>query len=181
MNSSRGVIRQGSPYSFQALLWPDLFGLVIVLKRGCSPGKLKPGHFSSGVNVNIRCKNTRVVQGSNTNESDLRAMTVVAPKSRLAFAASIDVVRTISPGHRNSFQVATRHLYRRSLNNGVEDKSAARMSLAIGAMAAVHTDRLGQKLEPYLATGTAAPGFLAFRMRFLFHVLRYLNSSGDVL
>jgi hypothetical protein len=45
------------------------------------------------------------------------------------------------------------------------------MPLAIRAMAAVNTDRLSQKLVAHLATGTAAPRFLAFGIVCLFHIL----------
>jgi hypothetical protein len=121
--------------------------------------------------VDIGREQTRVVQGSNPNESDLRAVTVVTPKGGLAFAAPVNVVRAISTGHRNSFQLAARYLYRRSLDNRIEDKCAARMPLAIRAMAAVHTHRFSQKLVPHLATGTAAPGFLVFGIGPFFHVL----------
>jgi hypothetical protein len=122
--------------------------------------------------VDIRPEQTRVVQGSNPNESDLRAVPVVAPQSGLAFAAPVNVVRGIITGHGNGFQFAARYLYRRSLDDGIEDKGAAGMPLAIRAMAAMHTHRLSKKLVADLATGTTAPEFLAFSIGSLFHVLR---------
>ena len=170
--------RQSCPQSFQAFLWPDLFGIVVVLKSGCSFGKLKPGHFSPRVNVDIRWKKTWVVQGSNANESDLPAVTVVTPEGSLAVAASINVVRPIRTGHRNRFHVAARYLYRRTLDDGIENKCAARVPLAIRAMAAVHTHRLSQKLVAHLATGTAALRFLAFRLGSLFRALHFPRTSS---
>ena len=121
-----------------------------------------------------------MVQGSNTNEPDLRPVTVITPKGRLAFAAPINVVRAISAGHRNSFHLTARYLYRRSLEDGIEDKRAARMLLAIRAMAAVHTHRLSQKLVAHLATGTAAPEFLPFRSGTLFQFFHWKIREHDV-
>jgi hypothetical protein len=103
---------------------------------------------------------------------------VVTPKGGLAFFAPINVVRGIITGHRNGFQLAPRYLYRRSLDNGIEDKCAAGMPLAIGAVAAVHTHRLSQKLVAHFATGATAPEFLALRLGSLFHVLHVRCGSA---
>ena len=95
--------------------------------------------------MDVRSKATGVVQSSNPNESDLGPVAVITPKSSLAFGAAIDVVRTISPGHRNGFQVAAGYLYGRGFDDGIENKCAACVPLAIGAMAAVDTDRLSEE------------------------------------
>src|SRR5439155_15624047 len=155
---------------FEAFLWPHFLGVIIALESGCPPGKLKPGHFCPGVNVDIRSKHPRVVQSSNANESDLGTVAVITPKSSFAFAAAINVVWTIIPAHRNRLRVAAYHLYRRSFDDRIENKCAACVPLTIRAMAAVHTDRLSQQFVAHLAARTAASGSLAFALRSRFHV-----------
>src|SRR5258707_4597963 len=105
----------------QAFLRPDLFGVIIVPKGGCSLGEPKPRRFSASVNVDIRSKGTRVVKRSNANESDLGAAPVVTPNRNLAFAAAIDVVWTISTGNRGGFQLPADDPYGRRFDERIDN------------------------------------------------------------
>ena len=128
----------------EAFLRPDLFGVIIVPKGGCALGEPKPRRLVASINVDIRSKGTRVIKCSNANESDLGAAPVVAPNRNLAFAAAIDVVWTIGTANRDGFQDPTYNPYGRSFDDGIDNKCAACVPLAIRAVAAVNADRRRQ-------------------------------------
>ena len=155
------VRRQRSFYSRQASLRPDLFGVIIFLEGGLALGESKPRHLGGCINVDIGSQGTRVVKGSDTNESELGAAPVVTPNRNLAFAAAIDVVRTISTANRDGFQRPTYEAYGRSLYNRIDNKRAACVPLAIRAVATVHADGRREQFVAHLAAGTTTPKFLS--------------------
>ena len=128
----------------QAFLRPDLFGVIIVPKGGCTLRKPKPRCLGASINVDIRSKGARVVKRSNTNEFDLGAVPVVTPNRNLAFAAAINVVWTISTANRDGFQGPADDPYGRSFHDRIDNKCAAGVPLTIRAVAAVHADRRRQ-------------------------------------
>ena len=155
------ALRERGLQSLEACLRPNLLRVVILFKGVRPLGKLKPGHLVARINVDVRPQGARVVECSNAHESDLGAAAVVAPKRHLAFAAAIDVVRTIGAMNRHGFQVATEEPYGGGFDNRIEDKGAAGVSLAIGAVTAVHGHRGGEELVAHVAAGTTAAKFLS--------------------
>ena len=97
-------------------------------------------------------------------------MTVVAPQSHLAPGATIDVMRRKGARHWNGLQLAAQHLYGSRFDDGVQHERAARVPLAIGAMAAVHSHWLVQKLVPHPAAGATACELFSRLLSALFHV-----------
>jgi len=130
--------------SLQAILRPHLFWVVIGLERRFALGQLQPGHLGASIDMNIRSNRTGVVKRSHANELDLRPAAVVTPKRNLAFAAAINVVWSVSTGNRDGLQSPADDLYRRSFDDGIDDKCAAGVPLTIRAVAAVHPDRRRQ-------------------------------------
>jgi hypothetical protein len=80
-------------------------------------------------------------------------------------------VRTKSTAHWNWLQLAPQYLYRPGFDNRVEDESAPGVSLAIGAMTAVHSHRLVQKLITHIPAGATAGELSLCPWFLLFHVL----------
>ena len=62
-------------------------------------------------NVNIRSKGTGAIERADPDETDLTAMTVIAPQGDLALWAAIDVMGTISAPDGNGLQPAAQDLY----------------------------------------------------------------------
>jgi hypothetical protein len=162
---------QGSLYSLQAPFRPHFFGIIILLESGFAFGEPKPGELGGCINVDIRSQGTWVVECSDANESELRTASVVTPNRNLAFAAAIDVVRSVNTGNRDGFEGPTDDPYGRGLYDGIDDKCAASVPLAIVAVAAVHADRWRQQLVAHLAAGTTTLKFLSHAIGFLFMLL----------
>jgi hypothetical protein len=80
-------------------------------------------------------------------------------------------MRTISTPHRNGLQLAAKHLYGRCFDDRVQHERTARVPLAVGAMAAVHSDWLVQKLIPHPAAGAPAFELFSRPLSALFHAL----------
>ena len=156
--------------SLEALLRPDLLGVIKFPKGRRALGKLNPRQLSASINVDIGSNGRRVVQRSDADEPDLGSSPVVTPNRNPAFAAAVNVVRTISTGNRDGFQSPTDDPYGGSFDDRIDDKCAAGVPLTIHAVAAMHADRCCQKFVAHLAAGTTAPKFLSHPVGFLFHV-----------
>ena len=150
--------------ALQARLRPNFFEVVVVPEGWCAPRKLKPGHFAASINMDVRPQRLRVVESSNTDESDLPAAAVITPKSDLTFSAAVDVVRTRGAMNRHRFQGPPDYSDRRTFDDGVEDEGAAGVPLTIRAVATMHAHRRRQQLITHIAAGTTTP-------KFLFHVV----------
>jgi hypothetical protein len=61
--------------------------------------------------MNIGWNRARMVERTDADKPDLRAMTVVAPKCHLALWAAINVMGRKTARHGNGAQFATEHFY----------------------------------------------------------------------
>jgi hypothetical protein len=120
--------------------------------------------------MDVRSKGSWVIKCSNANESDLRAPPVITPNRNLAFAAPINVVRTIGTRNRDGFQGPTYDPYGRGFDDRIDNKCAACVPLTIRAVAAMHADRSGQQMVANLAAGTTTPKFFSYPIWARFHV-----------
>jgi len=85
----------------------------------------------------------------------------------------MDVMNTRSALHWHGLQLAVQYFYRGGFDYGVQHESAPGVSLAISAMAAVHSHRLVQKLIAHIAAGATAGELFCRPLPALFHVFSY--------
>ena len=81
----------------------------------------------------------------------------------------MDLMNTRSALHWHGLQLAAQYFYGGGFDYCVQHESAARVSLAIGAMAAVHSHRLVLKLIAHMAAGASAGELLCRPLPALFH------------
>src|SRR5262249_61940412 len=98
-------------------------------------------------------------------ESDIGPASVVAPERGLTLRAAVDVVRTVLARHRHGYRLAAEQLDRLSLDDRVEHEGAARQSLAVVAMTAVHEHWLVEEVVADGCAGAAAHDFPFHRSR----------------
>jgi hypothetical protein len=122
-----------------------------------------------------------MVEGADTDEANVGPTSVVAPQRNVAFWAAIDVMRAKSAPHGNGLQFAAQHLYGRGFDDGVEHEGAAGVPLAVGAMAAVHSDWLVQKLVAHPAAGATAGELFSCALCAVFHVLKNTITEPKLL
>ena len=134
----------------KALGRPLLLHLIVHVESTGLFREGKPRDLGPNKDVDVGLNVVRAVQGCNPKKSQLRATTIVAPDGDSASGASIDVVRATALGwHRNRLRHAREDLKTVRLDQCVDGEGAARVPLAIRAMATVDKHRGRQHSVPH--------------------------------